>query len=113
MSNFEDDIKEWVSIDNELKKINERAKELREKKANKTELIVDYVEELNTNPVVQISDGQLRFITSKYTSPLTFKHVQSCLERCLNNKEDVDYIIKYIKESRTTTHSLDIKRLYN
>ena len=113
MSNFEHDIKEWVSIDNELKKINERAKELREKKANKTDMILHHVEQLNTNPVIQISDGQLRFTTAKYTPPLTFKHVHSCLERCLQNKEDVDYIIKYIKESRNITQSLDIKRFYN
>lgn len=114
MSEFKEHIKTWVSIDNELKKINERARELRAQRSNIGSNIIHYVEEQQLDQAtVQISDGELRFAQSKYTAPLTFKHVEACLEQCLRDPDHVRAIIKYIKETRDTTQTLDIKRSYN
>jgi hypothetical protein len=45
MSNFQQDIKEWVSIDNELKKLNLKVKMLRQEKKDKEFNIFNYAEE--------------------------------------------------------------------
>ena len=113
MSDFEQNIKNWVSIDNELKKINEHARDLRAKRAEINDNIIRYVESQNLDQAtIQISDGQLRFAPTKHTACLTFKHVEACLHHCLNNTDHVKNIMKYIKDSRESTHMLDIKRIY-
>lgn len=111
---LEENIKKWVSIDNQLKTINDKAKELREMKNNAEQLILDYVETKKmNNATVNISDGKLRFVSTKQTAPLTLKYVEECLSNCIKNEEQVTLIMNYIKESREIKYVPDIKRTYN
>jgi hypothetical protein len=111
---LEENIKKWVSIDNQLKTINDKAKELREMKNNAEQLILDYVETKKmNNATVNISDGKLRFVSTKQTAPLTLKYVEECLSNCIKNEEQVTLIMNYIKESRDIKYVPDIKRTYN
>jgi hypothetical protein len=111
---LEENIKKWVSIDNQLKTLNEKTKELREMKNNAEELILEYVETKKmTNATVNISDGKLRFVSTKQTAPLTLKYVEECLSNCIKNEEQVTSIMNYIKESREIKYVPDIKRTYN
>ena len=41
---LEENIKKWVSVDNQLKTLNEKTKELRDIKNNTEQVILDYVE---------------------------------------------------------------------
>ena len=111
---LEENIKKWVSIDNQLKTVNDKAKELREMKNNAEEFILEYVETKKmTNATVNISDGKLRFVSTKQTAPLTLKYVEECLSNCIKNEEQVTSIMNYIKESREIKYVPDIKRTYN
>tara|TARA_B100001758_G_scaffold60414_1_gene50144 strand:+ start:67 stop:420 length:354 start_codon:yes stop_codon:yes gene_type:complete len=113
MSDFENNIKTWVSIDNELKKINQHIKALRAKKAESSHNIIRYIESNNLDQAtVQISDGRLHFAPVNHRSSLTFKYVENCLQKCIQNPEQVTDIMNYIKNSRETTQLLDIKRVY-
>ena len=59
---FEGQIQQWVSIDNQLKGLNEKVKELRDKKNVLSENITKYASTNNlSNATVQISDGKLKF----------------------------------------------------
>ena len=42
---FEENIKKWVSLDNQLKTINEKVKKLRDEKNSTEDFIMNYVEE--------------------------------------------------------------------
>jgi len=111
---FEQQIQQWVTIDNQLKTLNEKTKELREMKNNTEELILEYVETKKmTNATVNISDGKLKFVSTKQTAPLTLKYVEECLANCIKNEEQVNSIMNYIKESREIKYIPDIKRTYN
>ena len=111
---LEENIKKWVSVDNQLKAINDKAKELREIKNNTEQLILDYVETKKmSNATVNISDGKLRFVSTKQTAPLTLKYVAECLSNCIKNEEQITSIMNYIKESREIKYVPDIKRTYN
>tara|TARA_B100000902_G_C27273847_1_gene897787 strand:+ start:948 stop:1298 length:351 start_codon:yes stop_codon:yes gene_type:complete len=114
MSNFENDIKEWVSIDNKIKTINDELRTLRETRNDKTDKILQYVEtnSLN-NATVNITDGKLKFVASRQTTPLTLKHVEECLNKCIADEQQVKVVIDYIKNSRPVKVSQDIKRSYN
>jgi hypothetical protein len=111
---LEENIKKWVSFDNQLKTLNEKTKDLREMKNNTEQQILDYVETKNmSNATVNISDGKLKFVSTKQTAPLTLKYVEDCLSKCIKNEEQVITIMNYIKESREIKYVPDIKRTYN
>jgi len=110
---FEETIKEWVAIDNQLKVLNEKTKELREKKNTKEESILNYVRTNKlSNAVVNISDGKLKFVTTKQTPTLTLKFVENCLSKCIKSENQVKQIVNYIKETREVKLTPDIKRYY-
>jgi ferritin len=112
--NFEHYIQQWVGIDNQMKLLNDKIKELRDKKNNITEQINTLIvtSELS-NTSVKISDGQLKFIKVKETQPLTFKYLENCLSEIIKNEEQVKKIIEYIKNKREVKYVSDIKRLYS
>ena len=112
--NFEQQIHQWVAIDNQIKIVGDKMKELREKKNDITEHINTHIETtelLNTS--IKINDGQLKFIKVKETQLLTFKYLETCLSEIIKNKEQVDKIIEYVKNKREIKYVPEIKRLYN
>lgn len=112
--NFEKNIKEWVALDNQEKKLKDRVKEIRNTKNNISDKILGYTEENNLgHATIEISDGKLKFQNTKITSPLTFKLLEKCLNECIENKEQVSMIINFIKNSRESKYETNIKRLYN
>ena len=110
---FEEQIKSWVNLDNQIRIFNEKLKDLRVQRNNVNEEIINYVETENlNNATVQISDGKLRFIETRHTMPLTLKFVKDCLTKCISNETDVEKIMLFIKESRNVKVVNDIKRSY-
>jgi len=109
---FPEHIKQWVAIDNQMKVLSERMKELRETKATLSEQINSYVETEELKEV-KISDGQLKFIKTKETQPLTFKYLETCLKEIISNEEQVEKIIDYVKSKREVKVVADIKRISN
>ena len=110
---FEEQIKKWVLVDNQLRILNDRIKKLREEK-NTCEVAIMEQVELNKldNTIINISDGNLRFVKNKQNQPLTFKYMEECLHKCIRNPDQVAMLIKYIKENRESSYSSDIRRIY-
>lgn len=111
---FEEDIKKWVTVDNQIKKLNEEAKTLREQRSNLTLSINTYVESNDLkHATVQISDGRLKFQSVKVTQPLTLKYVKECLNDCIGNEEQVSTIMSHIKSNRESKYVDEVKRFYS
>jgi hypothetical protein len=110
---FESNIKEWVKIDDQLKLLQQKQKELREKKCELNHEINTYIEtnHLN-NSIIQISDGSLKYNSSKISQPLTFRFVRECLSNCISNQESVEQLMNYIKEHRESKINYELKRYY-
>jgi hypothetical protein len=114
MTDFQNDIKEWVTIDNKLKNLNLQSKILRQHKKDKEFEIFNYAETNSLqNAIIEITDGKLKFQQYKQTSPLTFKFLENCLSECINNEDQVKSIIKFIKQKRETKYENKISRSYN
>ena len=108
---FENQIQQWVSIDNQLRVLNDKAKELRESKNVLCKNITSHVEKNNLgNLTIQISDGQLKFAETKIAAPLTYKHLEKCLAEIINNETQVKQIIDYVKQNREIKMVPEIKR---
>ena len=77
---FEQNIQQWVVLDNQMKILNDKMKELRDKKNELSDKInTQVVEGELNNSIIKISDGQLRFTQIKETQQLTFKYLETCL----------------------------------
>jgi hypothetical protein len=111
---FEQQIQQWVAIDNQMKILNDKMKELRDKKYNISEQINSHIETSQlTNTSIKLSDGHLKFIKVKETQQLTFKYLETCLSEIIKNEEQVKKIVDYIKNKREVKYVPEIKRLYN
>jgi predicted transcriptional regulator len=107
-------IQNWVELDNELKKLNERAKDVRTRKNDIEDKIMTYVEDNNmNNSVVNITDGKIKFCETKQTPPLTLGFLEKCLSEVIANQGQVKQIVEYIKSKRETKMVPEIKRYYN
>lgn len=109
-----ENIKQWVTIDSQLKIVNEKTKKMRDMKTELTQHICNYKQasNLKTNKIT-ISDGTLTFYEKKEYSPLTYTYVEKCLGELIPEKSQVDYIIQYMKNNREISVSNDIKRTYD
>jgi hypothetical protein len=113
-NHLEKTIQNWVELDNELKKINEKAKDIRTRKNDIEDKLMTYVEDNSmNNNVVNITDGKIKFCETKQTSPLTLGFLEKCLSEVIANQSQVKQIVDYIKSKRETKMVPEIKRYYN
>jgi seryl-tRNA synthetase len=111
---FENQIQQWVQIDNQLKQINEKTKELREKRNTLEQNITKYASSNNlSNASVQISDGKLKFVNTRVTEPLTFKYLEKVLSDVIKSESQVKLIMEHIRQKRETKIVPEIKRFSN
>jgi hypothetical protein len=111
---FEQNIQSWVTLDNEIKKMNDKLKGLREQRNDLSNDILIYIKDNSLdNATIKISDGRLRFMNVKQQSPLTYKFIQECLLKSIKNEEQVEALMTFIKEQRESKVQTEIKRNYN
>ena len=109
--NFEGNIQQWVSIDNQIKLLNEKIKDLRDKKNTLSEDINEYVKTNKlSKSTIQISDGKLKFVDTRVAEPLTFKYLEKTLGEVIKNESQVKLIMEHLKQKREIKVVSDIKR---
>jgi hypothetical protein len=114
MASFEQQVQQWVSVDNQIRVLNEKLHELRDNKNNIGENLTSYITSNDLkNATIQISDGKLKFVTTKVTAPLTFKYVEKTLGEVIKNEKQVQQIVNYLKQKRETKLVPEIKRITN
>jgi hypothetical protein len=110
---FENQIQQWVQLDNQLKQINERVKELREKRNTLEQSITKHASTNNlSNATVNIGNGngKLKFVNTKVPEPLTFRYLEKTLSEVIKNENQVQLIMEHIKQKRETKIVPEIKR---
>jgi len=111
---FENQIKQWVQLDNQLKEMNDKVKEMREKRNTLEQNIMSYALSNNlSNSVVQIGDGRLKFANTRVPEPLTFRYLEKTLGEIIKNENQVKLIMEHIKQKREIKVVPEIKRFSN
>lgn len=111
---LETNIKKWVILDDQIKSINEKVREMKDQKDEVEGVILEYVEKNKLeNATAKITGGKLRFIESKHTMPISLKFLETCLSECINEHSKVEYIMNHIKNKREIKYSRDIKRYFD
>jgi hypothetical protein len=112
--NFENQIQQWVQLDDHLKQLNEKTKDLREKRNTLQQNIINYASLNNlSNANVEISDGKLKFTNTKVQEPITFKYLEKTLSEVIKSESQVKLIMEHIKQKRTVKIVPEIKRFSN
>lgn len=111
---FENQIKQWVQLDNQLKELNERTKDLRDKRNTLEKNITSYASSNNlSNSVLQIDNSKLKFANTRVPEPLTFKYLEKTLGEVIKNENQVKLIMEHIKQKREIKIVPEIKRFSN
>jgi hypothetical protein len=110
--NFENQIQQWIAVDNQLKQLNEKTRELREKRTMLSDNIVNYASKNNLSNI-NISDGRLKITNARVPEPLTFKYVEKTLAEVIKNEAHVTSIVEHLKNKRAVKNVTDIKRFSN
>lgn len=111
---LEKKLQRWVELDNEIKIANEEIKDSRTERSIINDEIIEIIQEKQLlKATVNITDGKLRFVTTKQTAPLTLSYLEKCLKEIITNEAQVEKIMTYIKNKRETKTFTEIKRVYN
>ena len=109
--NLESNVNKWIEIDNSIKNLNDRMKDLRTQKNGVEETIMNYADRNNINNLsIKTNEGILKLTQSKHTSQLTYKYLEKCLHEIISDNKQVENIINYIKNKREITETKTIKK---
>lgn len=111
---FENQIQQWVQLDNQIKQLNEKIREIRDKRNILEKNIITYASTNNlSNSSIKISDGRLRFTNTRISEPLTFKYLEKTLSDIIKNETQINLIMEHIKQKREVKFVSEIKRFSN
>lgn len=94
-------VKEWVTLETEIKTLQ---KHIKERRARKKELTSALVDTMKTNEIdcFDISDGKILYSQNKVKAPVSKKHLMSCLSQYFekSNPDVAQELTTFILESR-------------
>ena len=112
--NFENQLQQWLQIDNQLKTYNEKIRVLREQRSSLTENITKYAISNNlSDKNLKMFNERIQISNTKIAEPLTFKYLEKTLGEIIQNENQVKLIIEKLKQKRNLKIIPEIKRYSN
>jgi hypothetical protein len=112
MNDFQNDLKNWYILDNKFRDLSLQLNIIKNEKNEIKNKITEFIQINNLEKKsIKIDNTQFRFVNQKQIQPLTFKFLKECLDDCIQNSEQVDQLIDYIKSKREIKEFLDLKKL--
>jgi hypothetical protein len=108
---FDNKIQQWVHLDNQLKKLNEQVKHLREQRNSLESNLTTYAKNNHiSDTTIKVNNDKLKFVETKVPEPLTFKYLEKTLGEIIKNESQVQVIMEHIKQKRAVKIVPEIKR---
>lgn len=102
-------LQRWLQLDNTLKAYNEKVKQLRDQRNQLEETILEH--QASLPPQVHMQDGvRLRFAQTRVTEPITFRFLETSLNKIIKNPEQVRTLVEHLKRDRASKIVPEIKR---
>ena len=105
---FENQINQWIILDNQLRIANERVKELRERRSNIGKNITDYAN--NKTDKIPFTGGHLKIVNTRVHEQLTFSYLERSLREIIKNESQINIILEHIRNKREVKIVPEIKR---
>ena len=110
---FEQNMRKWALLDNKIRSSNTEIKELRNQREQLSTTICDFMKSNGwENKKINTGDSTITFCEKNETSSLTFGYLEKCLGEIISDKDNVQYIIKYLKDKREVKKSNDLRRVF-
>mgnify|MGYP001353125284 CR=1 FL=1 len=109
---FRHNVKKWISIDNDIRSIRSRTKELTKEKKDFEEYILNYLQEVGEKEF-NIPDGKLRRNVYKSKAPLSKETIQKALAEIITDKSKCEDMTSHIINSRPLKERVSLKRTKN
>ena len=108
--NLIDNIKNWITLDNDVKNLQQQIKIKRKEKKKYTNLLVDTMK-TNSIDVFDINDGKLLYTRNKIKTPLSKKHLISSISKFFDDDTTtIDNLCNFILNTREEKIKENIKR---
>jgi hypothetical protein len=108
---FVENVQKWLLYEQQLKLVTDKSRQIRESKNSTAESICQYMQ---THGLLQnkikITGGELKICEKKEYSPLTYAYVEECLAKIIPEKENVEFIMDYLKQNREIKITHEIRK---
>ena len=109
---FVESVKRYLEVDDKIKEIREKTKNLTSEKKQKEEFILNYLQTIDEK-VIDVADGKLRRNISKTQAPLKKETIQKALIDIVGDANKATAITEQIIKSRPTVERVTLKRTKN
>ena len=109
---FVESVKRYLEVDDKLKEIKEKTKNLNTEKKQREEFILNYLQTIDEK-VIDVADGKLRRNISKTQAPLKKETIQKALIDIIGDANKATAITEQIIKSRPTIERVTLKRTKN
>ena len=112
-SEFIENIKSWLILDDKIRDISKNLKELKKLKKQLHGNVLSFMEENNVSEL-KAGNGKLRYSVSKTKEPIKYETIESGLLKYFdNNAEQVTEICECIFNNRKIIERKRVKRTFN
>ncbi|ADO67259.1 hypothetical protein crov226 [Cafeteria roenbergensis virus] len=103
---------EWVKMDNALRELRAKSKEITDEKKDLEGWILSYLDQIGEK-TISIGDGNLRKNVSKTKAPLKKETIHSTIKDITKDDAKASLITQQIFENRPMTERINLKRTKN
>ena len=111
-TDFKKKVLKWLEIDDEIRAMRAKSKELTNEKKQYEEYILSFLEEVGEKELA-VSDGKLRKNVSKTKAPLNKASIQKALDELVKDKTKAATMTDHIINSRPMVERVNLKRTKN
>ncbi len=105
-------IKNWVGIDDKIKKLNEEIKVLKNEKKEHEVVILQELDKMDES-AIGISDGKLKKNVLKSQTPLKKDIIHKSIFEFLKDEKKTLDILDHMNKARPTVEKVNLKRIKN
>tara|TARA_B100000524_G_scaffold336567_1_gene226596 strand:+ start:1008 stop:1430 length:423 start_codon:yes stop_codon:yes gene_type:complete len=109
---FKKKVLKWLDIDDEIRAMAAKKKELEKEKKQYQEFILSFLENVGEKEIAT-RDGKLRRNISKTKGPLNKAHIQKAIDEVIKDKTKSNVITEHIINSRPMVDRVNLKRTKN
>jgi hypothetical protein len=110
--NFKKDVKDWLTLDDDIITLQKAIKERKNKKNNLTPKILDFMDKFQINDL-NTNEGTLKFSKTMYTKPLNKQFLISRLGDFFKDFSKGEKAASFILDNRDKEEKLKLRRVVN
>ena len=107
---FKDNVKEWITLDDDIKTLNIALKERKKKKQELTPKVLNFMNDHKVHDI-KTTDGQLKFSKSMTSKPLNKKYLINRLGDFFKDYSKGEKAVEFLYENRDKEEKMKLQRI--